>query len=75
MMVALVAVLLLLDPTAFGKLNRNRNRASSRNVRLSIYQDRLDVGGVGVEHENSVHKIATSIQLDRKTNLILSSVV
>ena len=73
-MVALVALLLLLDPTAFGKLTRNRNRASSQDVRLSIYQDSLDVGGVGVEHENSVHKIATSIQLDRKTNLILSSV-
>ena len=57
----------LLNPTAFGKLNRNRNRASSQNVRPSIYQDRLDVGGVGVEHENSVHKIATSIQLDHKS--------
>ena len=74
-MVALVAVLLLLDPTAFGKLNRKRNGALGQNIRLSICQDRLDVGGIGVEHEKSVHKIATSIQLDRKTNLILSSVV
>jgi len=43
--------------------------------RLSICQDRLDVGGIGVEHENSVHRIETSIQIDCKTNLILSSVV
>ena len=71
----MVAVLLLLDPTAFGKLNRKRNGALGQNIRLSICQDRLDVGGIGVERKNSVHKIATSIQLDRKTNLILSSVV
>jgi hypothetical protein len=75
MVVALAAVLLLLDPTVFGKLNRDRNGATGQNIRLSIYQDRLDVSGVGVEDKNSVHKIATSIQLDCKTNLILSSVV
>ena len=75
MMVALVAVLLLLDPAAFGKLNRKRNGALGQNIRLSICQDRLDVGGIGVEHENSVHRIETSIQIDCKTNLILSSVV
>jgi hypothetical protein len=56
MMVALVAVLLLLDPAAFGKLNRKRNGASGQNVPLST-QDRLDIGGVGVERKNSVHKI------------------
>ena len=75
MVVALVAVLLLLDPTAFGKLNRKRNGASGQNVRLSTHQDRLDVGGVGVERENKVHKIETSIQLKCKTNFILSSIV
>ena len=57
MVVILVAVLLLLDPTAFGKLNRKRNGASGQNVRLSTHQDRTDVGGVGVECENRVHKI------------------
>ena len=57
MVVALVAVLLLLDSTAFGKLTRNRNRASSQNLRLSIYQDRLDLGGVGVEHEVFVRDV------------------
>jgi hypothetical protein len=59
MVVALVAVLLLLDPTVFGKLNRKRNGASGQNVRLSTHQDRLDVGGAGVERENSLHKIET----------------
>ena len=53
-LIALIAVLLLLDPTAFGKLNRKRNGALGQNIRLSICQDRLGVGGVGVEHENSV---------------------
>jgi hypothetical protein len=57
MVVALVAVLLLLDSIAFGKLNRKRNEASGQNVRLSTHQDRPDVGGVGVERENKVHKI------------------
>ena len=57
MVIALVVVLLLLDPTAFGKLNRKRNGAWGQNVRLSTHQDRPDVGGVGVERENSVHKI------------------
>jgi hypothetical protein len=52
MVVALVAVLLLFGPTAFGKMNRKRNGASGQNV----HQDRPDVGGVGVERENSVHK-------------------
>jgi hypothetical protein len=61
MVVALVAVLLLLEPTAFGRLNRKRNGVSGQNVRLSTHQDRPDVGGVGVERENSVHKIETSI--------------
>ena len=65
----------LLNPTAFGKLNRKRNGALGQNIRLSICQDRLDVGGVGVEHESSVYRIETSIQIDCKTNLILSSVV
>ena len=59
MVVALVAVLLLLAPTAFGKLNRKRNGASGQNVRLSTHQDRLDVGGAGIERENSLHKIET----------------
>ena len=49
MVVALVAVLLLFDPTAFGKLNPKRNRAYGQNVRLSTHQDRPDVGGVGLE--------------------------
>jgi len=49
----------LFDPTAFGKLNRKRNGAWGQNVRLSTHQDRPDVGGVGVERENSVHKIET----------------
>jgi hypothetical protein len=57
--VALVAVFLLLDPTAFGKLNRKRNGASGQNVHLSTHQDLPEVGGVGVERENSVHKIET----------------
>jgi hypothetical protein len=49
MVVALVGVLLSLDPTACGKLNRKRNGASGQNVRPSTRQDRLDVGGAGVE--------------------------
>jgi hypothetical protein len=68
MVVALVAVLLLLDPTAFGKLNRKRNGASSQNVRLSTHQDRLDVGGVGVERENKVHKIETLYSTKKQTS-------
>jgi hypothetical protein len=57
MVVVLVGVLLLFGPTAFGKLNRKRNGASGQNVCLSTHQDRSDFGGVGVERENSVHKI------------------
>jgi hypothetical protein len=68
MVVALVAVLLLLDPTALGKLNRKRNGASGQNVRLSTHQDRPDVGGVGVERENSVHKIEAAFYSTRLQN-------
>ena len=57
MVVSLVAVVLLFDPTAFGKLNRKRNGAWGQNVRLPTHQDRPDVGGVGVVRENSVHQI------------------
>jgi hypothetical protein len=59
-------LLLLLDPTAFGKLNPKRNGASGQNVRRSTHQDRLDIRGVGVERENSVHKIETLYSTDCK---------
>jgi hypothetical protein len=75
MVVLLVGVLLSLDPTAFGQLNRNRNGASAHNVRLSTHQDRPDVGGVGVERENSVHKIEAFYSTRLQTDVIFFSIV
>jgi hypothetical protein len=39
---------------------------------LSTHQDRPDVGGVGVERENSVHKIETLYSSTRLQNKLHS---